>query len=71
VPKYELYDMHKDEHCIANLADVESMKHVREGLHKRLMKELETTNDPRVSDDIVFERSPYTDAFRKAKKRKK
>jgi arylsulfatase A-like enzyme len=71
VPKYELYDMHKDEHCIKNLANEEAMANVRKELHERLMNELKSTNDPRVSDDIVFERSPYTDAFRRSKKRKK
>lgn len=69
VPKYELYDMQKDEHCITNLAEDESMATVRKQLHDRLMKELKTTNDPRVSDDIVFEKSPYTDAVRKRKRK--
>ncbi|MGB7342689.1 MAG: sulfatase [Pirellulaceae bacterium] len=71
VPKYELYDMQKDEHCITNLAEDESMASVRNQLHERLMNELKTTSDPRVSDNIVFEQSPYTDPVSKPKKKKK
>ncbi|QDT13929.1 sulfatase [Planctomycetes bacterium K23_9] len=71
VPKYELYDMHKDEHCITNLADDESMAGVRQELHDRLMNELKSTGDPRISEDVVFEKSPYTDPVSKRPKRKK
>ena len=59
-PEQELYDTQKDPHCMNNLAQQASHADVREQLHNRLMTELETTGDPRVSDDVVFEKPPYT-----------
>lgn len=72
-PKFELYDIKSDPDCIDNLAEHSSMAAVREKLNKRLMTELQETGDPRVSDDVVFEKPPYTDdaSRRPPKKRKK
>jgi len=63
LPKYELYDIQADPHCLKNLAEETSSQDVRENLHQRLMKELKETGDPRVSDNIVFEKPPFTDEF--------
>ena len=63
LPKYELYDMQADPHCLKNLAEAAASRGVRENLHQRLMKELQQTGDPRVSDNIVFEQPPFTDEF--------
>ncbi|MEL6110881.1 MAG: sulfatase/phosphatase domain-containing protein, partial [Planctomycetota bacterium] len=60
-PKFELYDIQADPHCMKNLADSAEHAEVRRELEERLMRELRETGDPRVSDDIVFERSPFTD----------
>lgn len=60
-PKFELYDIKADPHCIHNLAQQETHQPTRMRLHKRLMSELRRTGDPRVSDDVIFERSPFTD----------
>ena len=60
-PMYELYDMHTDVHCIHNLAEDPTMATVRKQMHERLMTELKQTGDPRVSDNVIFETSPYTD----------
>lgn len=68
-PMYELYDIKKDEHCITNLANEESMAAVRKNLHDRLMTELKETGDPRVSDNVVFEKTPFTDAFSRKKRK--
>jgi hypothetical protein len=46
---------------MTNLADESSVANVRAKLHERLMKELRDTGDPRVSDDVTFEKPPYTD----------
>ena len=64
-PKYELYDIKKDEHCMNNLADDKSMVVIKKQLHDRLMNELKTTGDPRVSGNVVFESSPFTDDFQR------
>lgn len=61
-PRHELYDIGKDPHCMNNLAKEPELDAVRKRLHQRLISELKRTGDPRVSDDVVFERSPFTDA---------
>lgn len=60
-PMFELYDIVADPHCINNLALDPQHTATRDALHERLMKELKSTGDPRVSDHIVFEQSPFTD----------
>lgn len=60
-PKFELYDVQSDPHCMTNLAADGKHDGIREALHNRLMSQLRRTGDPRVSDDVVFERSPFTD----------
>ncbi|MCO8124114.1 sulfatase [Stieleria sp. TO1_6] len=60
-PRLELYDIQADPHCMTNLADDSAHAPARQQLHSRLMNELTRTGDPRVSDDIIFERSPFTD----------
>ncbi|WP_413432348.1 sulfatase [Crateriforma spongiae] len=60
-PKFELYDVVADPHGKTNLADDPGMKAQRDALHQRLMDELIATQDPRVSHDVIFERSPWTD----------
>ncbi|MGI9474284.1 MAG: sulfatase family protein [Rubripirellula sp.] len=62
-PQFELYDIQQDPHCMKNLAEDASSQTTRQALHARLMKELTTTGDPRVSDDVIFEKSPFTDDF--------
>ncbi len=66
-PRYELFDIQKDPHCMNNLAEDPAHSEQRQQLHERLMGELKSTGDPRVSNDIVFEHSPYTNAARKKK----
>ncbi len=64
-PEHELYDIQQDPHCMNNLAENPDLADIRQRLHTRLIDELTSTGDPRVSDDVVFERPPYTDVFRK------
>tara|TARA_R110002049_G_scaffold4601_4_gene31918 strand:- start:163513 stop:165123 length:1611 start_codon:yes stop_codon:yes gene_type:complete len=64
-PMYELYDIERDPHCLNNLANESEHADVRNSLKHRLMNELKETGDPRVSDDIVFERSPFTDEYKR------
>jgi N-sulfoglucosamine sulfohydrolase len=61
-PRYELYDVQADPHCMENLAKSIEHTDVREKLHQRLMNELVSTGDPRVSADVIFEKPPFTDA---------
>ena len=67
-PRYELYNIRLDPHCIKNIADDRDHAEVRGVLHDRLIGEMKRTSDPRVSDDVVFERPPYTGKFEKKKK---
>jgi arylsulfatase A-like enzyme len=60
-PMYELYDLQADPHCIDNLALRVDHTATRDRLHARLISELKRTGDPRVGQDVVFERSPFTD----------
>lgn len=60
-PMYELYDIQADPHCMTNLASNPQHDDLRGRLHDRLMSELKRTGDPRVSDDVVYEKSPFTD----------
>jgi arylsulfatase A-like enzyme len=60
-PKFELYDVKSDPHSMHNLADDPQLADVRSKLQQRLLGELKRTADPRVSDNIVFEKSPLTD----------
>ena len=70
-PKFELYDIKADPHCLLNLAADASMTGVRSGLHQRLMDELQKTGDPRVAAEVVFEKPPYTDAFQRPRAKNK
>jgi len=64
-PNYELYDVRADPHSTNNLADNPDYAAIRNQLHKRLITELKQTEDPRVSENIVFEQAPYTDPVRR------
>lgn len=68
-PEWELYAVGSDPDCLTNLAKDTDHQAAFNELKDRLMATLSKTGDPRVSDNVVFERSPYTDA-RKPKKRK-
>jgi arylsulfatase A-like enzyme len=70
LPRIELYDIQADPHCLKNLAAEHSLAPVRDALEQRLMDELGRTGDPRVLENVVFEQSPYTDAFSKRRTRK-
>ena len=67
-PEFELYDIEKDPHCIENLALLESANEIRKDLHQRLMNELTRTGDPRISENVIFESSPFTDSTQKKRK---
>ncbi|MCC9598938.1 sulfatase [Stieleria sp. JC731] len=60
-PMFELYDMKEDPHCMTNLALDSQHADVRDRLYERLLDEMKSTGDPRVSNDVIFERSPFTD----------
>ena len=62
-PEFELYDIQQDPHCMKNLAEEPSKQTIRQQLHARLVNELKATGDPRVSADVIFEKSPFTDDF--------
>ncbi|HBV61867.1 MAG TPA: sulfatase [Rhodopirellula sp.] len=62
-PRFELYDIKKDPHCIKNLASLETTKQIQKELHQRLTREQDRTGDPRISDQVIFEFSPFTDSM--------
>lgn len=70
-PRVELYNVLTDADCLSNLAGIAEYADIEQELHERLMNELQSTGDPRVSDDIVFERSPFTDANNPPRGKKK
>ncbi len=61
-PGEEFYDIAADPHCMKNLADDPNMAEIKASLRNRLMSELRRTGDPRVSDHVIFEEPPFTDA---------
>jgi arylsulfatase A-like enzyme len=70
-PRYELYDIKKDPHCIKNLAPLETAQKIREDLHQRLTSEMSRTGDPRDGDKVIFEFSPFTDSIQRKRNPKK
>ena len=61
-PAEELYDLKKDPDMVINLAGEEGYAKKKAELADQLMAKLKEANDPRVSDDVPFEKAPYTDA---------
>ena len=59
-PNFELYDIQADPDSMQNLANDPQFADQRVKLHERLIGELRRTGDPRVSDDIVFDKPPYS-----------
>jgi len=59
-PAEELYDLHKDQDYLNNVADDPKYAKIKEKLSKRLMKILRQTKDPRVmGDGTTFDKPPY------------
>ncbi len=52
-PAEELYDLHRDQHQMTNLAGSSGVSKIQETLRQRLFDHLEKTSDPRVVDGIV------------------
>ena len=61
-PGEELYDLRKDPDQQKNVAGDAAYAKQKEELAGQLMKLLKDQHDPRVSDDVVFEKPPFTDA---------
>lgn len=59
-PEEELYDLRIDPDQIHNVAGDKYYDKIREELAEQLLTTLRETNDPRVTDDPVFEHPPYT-----------
>jgi N-sulfoglucosamine sulfohydrolase len=57
----ELYDLSKDPDMVNNVADKAKYAKVKARMSADLMKKLKDAHDPRVSDDVIFEKPPYTD----------
>ena len=60
-PAEELYDLRKDPDMIINVAGEAAYAKTKTELADQLMSKLKEANDPRVSDDVPFEKAPYTD----------
>ena len=59
-PADELYDLRRDPHCLANLADDPAQRVQKETLCKQLFKELEAQTDPRVlGQGQLFDNYPF------------
>ncbi len=57
-PQEELYDMRQDPQQMRNLADDPQYQSVAESLRKRLLDELKSTQDPRVTGDGQYFETP-------------
>lgn len=62
-PAEELYDLAKDPDQVKNVAAVARYAEIKRDLGKRLMKVLEDSGDPRLSD--AFDAPPYVDRVQK------
>ncbi|OYP36384.1 sulfatase [Rhodopirellula sp. MGV] len=60
-PMFELYDIKSDPHCMNNLALDSRHAQTRDALYERLTDEMKRTGDPRASENVIFEKAPYTD----------
>ncbi len=68
-PKEELYDIKNDPHHLNNLAKNDEYSKVREQLSTRLFSVLKETGDPRVTGDgSIYDKSPFSDAFKRRKR---
>lgn len=62
-PHEELYVLADDPDEVRNVAAEPRYARIREGLHERLLAELQRTGDPRVTGDgLYFEKAPLSDA---------
>ena len=61
-PMEELYDLRTDPDMINNIADESKYAETKQQMSTQLMKILQEAKDPRVSEDPVFEKPPYTNA---------
>ena len=68
-PSEEIYDVRKDPDMVMNLANEPACAQQKTEMGQRLIKMLTEAKDPRVSDDIVFEKPPFIEPVNgKAKK---
>ncbi len=58
-PGEELYDLSKDPDMMNNVAGNANYAKVKERMSSDLMAKLKAAHDPRVSDDVIFEKPPY------------
>jgi N-sulfoglucosamine sulfohydrolase len=63
-PEEELYDLQADPDQMNNLVSDPAYADVRRELAERLMSVLRDEGDPRLADDVPFEKSPFTDVER-------
>lgn len=61
-PAEELYDLSKDPDMVINIAKEEGYAKKKAEMEAELMQRLKAAHDPRLSEDVPFEKSPYTDA---------
>jgi uncharacterized sulfatase len=59
-PMEELYDLRNDPDMVVNVAADKNFTQIKERMAAELMKKLKDARDPRVSDDVIFEKLPYT-----------
>ncbi|MEM9282876.1 MAG: sulfatase [Verrucomicrobiota bacterium] len=65
-PERELYVLSSDPDEMNNRAGEAGLAEIEATLHRRLMEELESTLDPRVTEDPVpYELPPFTDEFKR------
>ena len=60
-PGEEFYDLRNDPDQEKNLANDPAFAKQKDEIAAQLMKVLKDHNDPRVSDDVIFEKPPFTD----------
>jgi uncharacterized sulfatase len=60
-PGEELYDLRSDPDQIKNVASDPVYADAKMKLETQLMDLLKAKHDPRVSDDVIYEKPPFTD----------
>lgn len=61
-PAEELYDIRADPDMTINLAAEPAHAETKSKMSAQLLKLLQEANDPRLADDVIFEKPPFTDA---------
>jgi uncharacterized sulfatase len=64
-PAEELYDLRTDPDQVNNVAEDPAYADVKASLAARLRESLVQAGDPRIGDDVSFDKPPFTDPWKR------